>query len=536
MARKTTPEEEYKRLRSYLNPAIKGPNTQAILESIASSVSASLVNNVEFVHDQLYIATATDRYLDQRLADYGLDRPSSVGLSDDIFREVGISVVNRKQVRDLIMSLLTTMFGDETTKATSKSSTFEPYSLQDGDTLSFRFDGQESITVRFTTDQFTNISAATAQEVADAITKELRKQGKSGSAFSKDDGLGPYVTIISDTAGPSSSVVVTGGRAQNVLKFDKIRPTTGTSSTQWTVSKEGGFLRFTWSGGSDPSVGKTAKGDYVNIFGSGFDSLNQGTFTLENVQGGIVNQAYFEIINPNGVAEIVTQGSNDAVLFFFPLRNTLSTKSRYAAVYQTEQRVLQIFMPATTKVVRRDRLGAAYLNDNYVSGLVSGFGPYLYDLNQPFTISNVATSASTSLGPESSNVISVSDSSQFPDQQGFLILGYGTSHQEGPVPYLARPSNGSILINPSYKIKNVHPSGTDVALVAVNGPVQIAQDGSDYPFYLTDVASGRKYAEALIDTVVATGINVIVTILYPGSEGLSKWSTEYDDKTYIWGE
>jgi len=537
MARNTTEEEEYKRLRGYLNPAIRGVNTDAILHALASSLSVKLVNNVEFVHDQVYIATAVDRYLDQRLADYGLNRPSNVGLSDDIFREVGISVVNRKQVRDLIMDLLTTMFGDESTKATSQSSQFEPYSLQDGDSLIVKFDGQDPVTVNFSSDQFSNINTALAQEVADSITKELRRQGKTGSAFVKDDGLGAYVTVLSNAAGPSSSVVILGGRAQNELKFDEIRGTTGTVSTQWTVTQvSGGALRFTWSGGSDPSVGKCAIGDYVNIYGTSFSLVNRGTFTVTAVQGGAISQAYFEIVNPNGIAEIVVQGTNDAVLFFYPFRNTLSTKNRYAAVYQTEQRLLQIFMPATTKVVRREREGSAHLNDNYVSGAVNGYGPYIYDLAQPFTISDVATLTTNQLGPDSNRVIQVADSSLFPDTQGYMILGYGTSHQEGPIPYLARPSNGSIIINPSYNIKNVHPVGTDVALIAVNGPVKLAQDGSDNGFYLTDVVSGRVYAQELINTVVATGIKVVVTILYPDDIGLSKWGTEYSEEKYVWGE
>jgi hypothetical protein len=537
MSRSTTEEEEYKRLRGYLNPAISGPNTNAILHALASSVSVKLVNNVEFVHDQIYIASAVDRYLDQRLSDYGLNRPANVGLSDDIFRDVGISVVNRKQVRDLILSLLTTMFGEETTRATAHNSTFEPYQLQAGDTLRVRFDGQDPVNINFSIEQFTNINTATAQEVADAITKELRRQGKTGSAFAKDDGLGPFVTIISNTSGPSSSVTVTGGRAQNALKFDQIRGTTGTTSTQWTVTQvAGGALRFTWTGGSDPSVGKCAIGDYVNIYGTSFSLVNRGTFTITNIQGGVAGQSYFEIVNPNGVSEVVVQGTNDAVLFFFPFRNTISTKNRYAAVYQTEQRLLQIFMPATTKVVRRDRIGSAHLNDNYVSGTVTGFGPYIYDLGQAYTVSDVATLTTASLGPDSSKVIQVANSSSFPDTQGHLIIGYGTSHQEGPVPYLARPSNGSILINPSYNIKNIHPVGTDVCFISRNGPVQISQDGTDYPFYITGTADGRAYAQDLINTVVATGIKVVVTILYPSDEGLSKYFTEYSEKTLIWGD
>lgn len=529
-------EKEYKRLREFLNPAIKGKTTEAVLRSLAAG-AGYLIDQIEAVNQQLYIATASDKYLDQRLADYNLVRPPNVGLSDDVFRDIGISVVSRKQVRDLIEQLLLTMFGDEATNATSRSSELETYNLDDGDTLIISFDGQDSAIVTFTNDQFANINNATAQEVADAITKSLRKQGRNGRAFAKDDGAGGYVVLISDTVGPSSSVVVLGGRAQNILKFDRIRPTTAGPSTQWTITQvSGGSLRFTWTAGANPSIGKVRVNDYVNIYGTAFSSENQGTYTITQVKGGTVGNAYFEVSNPSGVAETTNQGTVDAILFFNPFINNLSTKIRFAAAYQTESRLLEIFIPATTKVVRRERRGAAHLHDDGLPSDPGVEGPYIFDLSQPFIISSTGTVSSSQIDPDTGRVIFVSDSSEFPDEQGFIVLGYGTSHQEGPIPYLARPSNSSLLLNPSYKIKNIHPASTDVAFVAQNGPIVPKKDGTDIPFYITDVVAGRGYAEELIKTVAATGINLLITIVYPGSEGLGKWGTATDEKTYVWGE
>jgi hypothetical protein len=674
----TTKQEQYEILRKLFNSAIRGPNTDAILWALANP-AVNLINNIEAIHDNVYIATAVERYLDQRLADYNLVRPPEVGLSDDIFRHIGISVINRKQVRELIMSILTTMFGEELTQATAKSNHVEPYNLDDGDLLIVKFDGGDVVQIKFESAQFANINAATAQEVADAITKSLRSQGKSGRAFAKNDGFGAYVVLISDTEGPQSSVVVLGGRAQNELMFDKARPTTGGASTTWGVSLvAGGFLRFTWTGGANPSIGKVRVGDYVNIFGSGFSAQNQGTFTITDVKGGIAGSAYFEVENPTGVGEVVTQGTTDAVLFFQPVKNTLTTKFRYAAIFQEEPRLLEIFIPATTKVVRRDRKGAAHIHEpiivtetydpgkneitdvtapnpglisdgsyfllnsagdvhlyyvyfdttganlvdpaiagrtgirvdistaanatdvaikaaNAINGIdyfnvatpsgpvfricnaevgnsagvangnVTGLsltiiqqgvdetsstsstpnpnetlpdqeGPYTYDLSQPFVLSDIGTASTAVISPDSGRIIQVSDSSHFPDEPGFLVISYGTDRQEGPVPYLARPSNTTILLSPAYRIVNTHAVGTEVRLVAQTGPVSIDKAGADFPAYLTDVVAGRTYAEKLIKEVAATGINVVITILYPGDEGLSKFWTPFSEKVAIWGE
>ncbi len=526
---------EYKRLREFLNPAIKGSKVDAVLDALSQS-SGYLIDQIEAVNEQLYISTASERYLDQRLADYNLVRPANVGLSDDVYREIGIDVINKKQVRELIESLLLAMFGDESTNSTSRSSTVEPYNLDDGDTLTVQFDGQEPSTITFLTSQFSSISSASAQEVADAITRELRRQGKTGRAFAKDDGLGAYVVLISDTAGPSSSVTVLGGKAQNVLKFDKIRPTTAGASTVWTISQvSGGSLRFTWTNGANPTIGKVRAGDYVNIYGTAFNAANRGTFTITTVKSGTVGNAYFEINNPNGVSESTNQGTVDAILFFSPVTSTISSKRRYAAIFQSTPGLLEIFIPATTKVVRRERKGASHVHESGPSG-PDDVGPYVYDPTQPFTISSTQTTTPTQVDPDTGRVLPAVDSSTFPDKQGLLILGYGTSHQEGPIPYLARPSGTSILLNPSYRIKNIHPAGTDIALIAVNGPVTPSKSGEDYPAYITDIVAGRVYAEDLINTVAATGINVVITVLYPGDEGLGKWNTESSEKTYIWGE
>jgi hypothetical protein len=638
------------------------------------------MNNIEAIHDNVYIATAVDRYLDQRLADYNLVRPPEVGLSDDIFRHIGISVINRKQVRDLIMSILTTIFGKELTQATAKSGKAAPYDLDDGDILKVKFDGGEVVQIKFESAQFVNINAATAQEVADAITKSLRAQGKSGRAFVKDDGSGSYVALISDTEGPQSSVVVLGGRAQNELMFDKVRPTTGAASTTWAVSLvAGGFLRFTWIGGSNPSIGKVRVGDYVNIFGSGFNAQNQGTFTITGVKGGTVNNAYFEVENPLGVAQAsVAQGTTDGILFFQPVKNTITTKFRYAALFQEESRLLEVFIPATTKVVRRDRKGAAHIHEPIIvtetydpgkneitdvtvpspslisdgdyflldsagnvhlyyvyfdttggnlvdpaiagrtgirvdistatnatdvaikaasaindiayfnvatpsgpvfricnaqvgnsngvaNGNVTGLslsivqqgvdetsttsstpnpnetlpdqqGPYTYDPTQPFVLSDIGTTSTAVISPESGKIIQVSNASNFPDKPGFIMISYGTDRQEGPVPYLARPSNTTILLSPAFRIVNTHAVGTSVRLVAQTGPVSIDKAGADFPAYLTDVVAGRLYAEKLVKEVAATGINIVITILYPGDEGLSKFWTPFSEKVVVWGE
>lgn len=635
----TTQAEQYKRLRSYLSPYMKGPNVDAVLNALATSNAAYLINNVAAVNDQLYIVSASGNYLDERLAQFGLSRPPSVGLSDEVFREIGIQVKNRKQVRDLISHLLNSIFGDEFVRASDPSGKVEPYNLKDGDTLKFNLDDKDTVTVVFKSSEFGSIAAATAQEVADAISASLSSQGISGAAISKNDGNGNYVEILSNTIGPASSVTVLGGSAQNQLQFPAAVSAGGNMSTQWTLTlRPGGEIRFTWTGGANPQLGKVSVGNYVNIFGGGFTSSpNEGSYTITGAVGGAVGIAYFEVENPLGTSGVITQGTDNAILFYNPVRQNLSGRLSYAAVFQVSSRLLHVFLPAATKVVRRGRVGSAHLHDpsnvtfilnaqpnpgdtfhittstslvagaSFVIGatkditaanmaaalastpgikaiagdsitehgepgnpiltvwqddpaltlvgtyvgsasvLASGPlgdpiseqpnqpGPYMFDTTQPFTVSSIGTTLAQDLDGTDPRIFQVADASQFPDQQGYFILGYGTENQEGPIPYISRPSADTLLISPAYTVKNVFPAGTDVALVASKNPPSLSQDGLDYPFYITDVVAGRQYAQDLITSVAATGITIVFTILYPNDIGLGKWGTIYTENPIIWG-
>jgi hypothetical protein len=529
----TRQEKEKQRLRQYLNSAIRGPNTDAVLEALSQGAT-HLIQNVEAVNDNIYIVSATGRYLDTLLAGRGLTRPENVGLSDDIFRQIGIEISTRKQIRDLVLSILEIMYGEEFTRATSHSSEFETYALQDGDTLKIQFDDAEVVEVVFSASQFSNINTATAQEVADAITKELRRLGKTGAAFAKDDGVGGFVTLMSSTVGPASTVKVVGGKAQNKLKFDAIRPTTGLATTQWTLTQQsGGVIRATWTGGPNPSVGKARKDDYVNIYGTAFNLVNRGTFTVSKVQGGVVGEAYVEFLNPNGIPQVVVQGNAEAILFFNPTRTTLSSKTTYAAAYQTEARLLEVFIPATTKVVKRDLKGSAHVHDSGPSG--TQLGPYVFETTKPYIIGGEECGTTQTVDSNSNLVIQVDNSSDIPDTAGNLIFAFGTDKEEGPVPYIARPSSNTLMINPSYKFKNTHNSGTNISLVAQNYVYDVRTNGLDYACYLTDVVSGRVYAEDLIKLVTATGIRLVITILYSGDIGLGKAGTINSEKYYIFG-
>lgn len=516
--------EQYRQLRRLLNPSIKGPGVDAVLEALATNTE-HLISNVEAVSDQLFISTASGTYLDSLLSGKNLTRPPEIGLTDSIFRQLGVAVTKTKQIRNQIHEVIRVMYGYEYIQAYSPSTISEPYSLADGWSLDFSFDGQETITTTFYTKDFENILNATAQEVADAITKSIKNQGKKGSAIVRNDGSGNVVVLVSNTMGASSSVTVLGGRAQNSLKFQQIRPTSSEPTTQWTLENSpSGSVRMIWTGGLNPNLGRVKKDDYVNIFSPGFLIENSGTFTIDSVQGGSVGQAYVEFKNPIFTPQTTLQGTSDGVLFFEPVKRKTDSNLMYASVFQSSARVLQIYLPAITKVLRRELKGSAHLQN---VGEQNYLGPYVYDTDKPYTIGQINGNLTQKVDGQ---VVFLDDASNFPDSQGYLVFNYGFKNEEGPVPYLSRPSNNSILLSPQYKIKNRHLSGSNVSLIYENAPHKVDTGGGDYDFIVTDVASGRVFTQQIIESITATGIVLSITIIYPSEKGLGK-----NEKEYVWG-
>jgi len=518
-------DKEFQRLRKHLNNSIQGPNTDKILETIAAGTS-HLISNIEAINEQLYITTASERYLDQKMADRGVTRPDAIGLTDEIFRYLGVTTTTTKQITSLLSDILETIYGGDFTNATLNSTKVEPYNLTNGDTLILSFNKESPITIVFNSSEFTNIAAASATEVANAITKAITQQGRSGSAVFKDDGIGGYVQLLSQTRGPISSIEVLGGKTQNKIQFPELVPTSSALDTQWTVgSGDSGSMRLTWTGGTNPTLGKAKSGDYLNLYSTSFSANNRGTFTVKVVNNtGIVGQTYIEVINPAYNTETITQSVNEGFIIFRPFKSTITQKPMYAAVYHTNPRIVEIFMPATTKVVRRDRIGAAHIHLDET--LSEDLGPYIYDTNKGYLIGQEECNLTLDIDPANSTIISVDNSSVIPDTYGNLIFGFGTAKEEGPVPYISRPSSNSLFINPAYKFKHIHASGTNISLVSQNSIFKPNLDGTDHAFYVTDVVSGRIYAESLIKSVVATGITLVINILYPNPIGLEKWDSE----------
>lgn len=354
-------------LRKNLSPALKGPNFDALIAAIASG-DEYLKNLAIKVFKQLFVSTAEGKYLDRKASDNGLTRPSTVGISDSVFRELAIKITANKLTIQSFLEILEAYYGAEATRATIDTTVYEPYALVDGDDLIVET-GSRIVTVVFHTNDFTSIGAATAVEVAAVISRSFQlNETKDWGEPVRDNITGTnLVRMFSGALGLRGSFRILGGRAQNILKFPTLLSTTQTVGTQWTISSLAalpGRARYTFVGGTNPSLQLVNIGDITNVYGTPFNVNNRGSFEIVNVVSDIA-QPYFEIMNLDVFGQVgIPQVAANDITFYRPTKFTVNSKDRFALAAQGNTGYTDVILAATTAAIERHPFEAAYLHSN----------------------------------------------------------------------------------------------------------------------------------------------------------------------------
>src|ERR1039458_3083715 len=89
-------------IRQFLSPALQGDAWTAIVNALGTG-DATNWDNAEYAFDQLFVSSASDRFLDLRLSDDGINRPQGIGLPDDKFRQLGIDIRSNQLTQAAIL-------------------------------------------------------------------------------------------------------------------------------------------------------------------------------------------------------------------------------------------------------------------------------------------------------------------------------------------------------------------------------------------------------------------------------------------------
>jgi hypothetical protein len=176
--------------------------------------------------------------------------------------------------------------------------------------------------------------------------------------------------------------------------------------------------------------------------------------------------------------------------------------------------------------------GAYYVNTNSnqsigvtigTAGARQWIGPYSFNTVDGIAVTDTttATTATYALGGQYA-LLEVADTSDFPDEPGYVCVGFGYNYQVPAVPYLGVLDPTHLILDFSFRFTAATPVGASVTLLSTKGPyvptsTEAPAEGS---LYVTESAAGRLAAQGAIAEAAAAGVNVSVTVTYPGDRGL----------------
>ena len=386
MANRTAADNIHDHLNPYFNSRVN-PNWKAIVETIGQS-DQNIADLIEAVRQQFFTATANGEYLNRLGANVNVVRPPVVGMDDPTLRTyIPVLAYSPKQVKTIISDLLNIFFFSNATTSNISSTQAQPYLLKDGWELTYTVDNEYTENIVFYASDFSNIAAATAEEIASAINRQAQK---SFAVAVNNRILKEYqVQIFTNTIGSSGSLTTEGGRANIALQMPGTVVGAGSGpSTIWNITKIGDTMTFAYIGGSQIGLSNVQAGDLVVIDMPG----NGGTFTVNSVD---LSGNSFTFNNLLGTAGVFDHGADPGfyVRFQKPTTSVVWEQDTRAIVWEVNPGEIAIEMPSTPPVLRRSQIGAGHFN-----GLVDTMTAY-----------------------NSNTSISINDASEWPSAGQFIL-------------------------------------------------------------------------------------------------------------------
>jgi len=335
----------------------QNPNWKALLSAIGE-IDDEVMDQVEFVRNNLLWTTAKGQYLDALASNHGIKRPKGAGMSDKRFRKYApIMAYAPKQVRQTIEQLLEIFYTSNLTSAFVESTIFETCFIKDGWILDYTVDDIHHESIVFSAEYFTDLSSATPEEIATCITASANHS--YADVFYNRITKQKSLRLYSKTAGVNSSIRINSGLMIYPMQFKGI---INTPASDWSIIHNGVDLIFQFDNQS------------VNVLSVEPDDIFLISTPELEVIGKVreVFSTHFSVTTNAGieVSSISTSSLNSFLSFYSPSDARLMNFPRKAVLWEVEQGKIAIEFPATPPVFR----GLA--GSGHLSGIVQKVNSY----------------------------------------------------------------------------------------------------------------------------------------------------------------
>jgi hypothetical protein len=342
---------------------------KALLTSIIEAISEQDLKNFDLLTEarkQLFLSSASGKYLIDLAAQNGFNLPQRSGLDQTGISKLAAPVVNKpKQLLSTINYLTEVVYAPSTLHPSFFTTQAEPYSLADGDNLTLKTE-VSTVNIILKSSAFANIARVSASELAGFINGTQQTTVFADTFFDRTVNS-RRLRISGKSFGLSARLQCIGGTAQNILRFPNLTETSNTVGTTWLITKPATYnniTTFTWDGsGVNPQTYNINIGDFCTIRGladniSNFSKLN-GTYQV--VDCGF-NYFTIKTTNFNSVNTSYTQTKSTEILFTSSYARTLYDNDQYALNYEPAVGQLNMIIPPIPSIVKRELKGATHLH------------------------------------------------------------------------------------------------------------------------------------------------------------------------------
>lgn len=196
-------------LQRYIDtiPKILRPSYNRVLNALLTAIATSdetIQSQIQIGKDQLFVRTASGRYLDILANSRGVSRPPTLGLSDTDFQELIPNLsLKPKQIKKSFYDTADVFWGPLYSRANTTSVNAAPYDISPGDLLYIKINGGETQEVKVFAADVVTPGSMTAAEVVAMLSRI------DGATASVIDELGvERINVRTNTPGSVGSIEI----------------------------------------------------------------------------------------------------------------------------------------------------------------------------------------------------------------------------------------------------------------------------------------------------------------------------------------
>lgn len=223
-------------LKRYINtiPKVFRPETNRVVFALLQAMALSdddVENSIATAKADLFVRTATGRELNKLANSLGVDRPATLGLTDQEYQNLVPNLsLKPKTIRKAFYDTADVFWGPLFSRANVTSRNFEPFNVSAGDSFSLAIDNGAPKTIKVLAGQIAIPGSATAEEIVAILSRfqnitasVLVDQVTGDKAVNiRTNAPGPagVVNVLSSTGFTTSSVDIPNGKF-TILNLDQ---------------------------------------------------------------------------------------------------------------------------------------------------------------------------------------------------------------------------------------------------------------------------------------------------------------------------